>query len=319
MTSSNTFVVEKNMVVEDLDSSTYHSLSGSFSSSQLKTINKDVKLFFDKYIAKTTPKEHLNAFDIGTYFHTAILEPHKLLDECAVWQGRRAGAEWKAFAEANKNKAIITGSEHERITETITVVKASEECMKYIDGYKKEVSAFVYIYVYGGEVYSVLPDEKLYVLELDGWEISDEDKDEITTFGTKLMLKARADAINFEDRIISDLKTTSGNTSDKHEMKSKVSNLDYELSAALYADIFTASFGEKYERFVWIFASKDMNIAKPWEATKKNMQVGRAKWRKAVLLLAKYIDQKWEIKEETGYLDPNTFELSWIDEWRVPV
>jgi len=312
----------RNRIVRDLPSSTYHGTPNTWSSSQLKKILEDVEVFKRKYIDKTEPKEHISAFDVGTYFHTAILEPHKLDEECAVWAGRRSGNEWKAFAELHKDKAILTETERAKIAETIAVVKESAECNKYLKGYEAEVSAFVDIYVMDEEVYTISNSNEVYILNLDGWELSEVDPDMLKEFGVVFETKSRSDAIHIVDRVISDLKTTSGNTKDAQEMRQKVSGLNYDLSAALYLDVFTAAVGcysDPFKTFIWIFASKDQNTAKPWEATQENIRVGRAKWRKAIKMMAKYKDANWVVKEETGYLSPNTWELSWISEWKVKV
>lgn len=311
-----------NKIVRDLASAIYHGTPDTWSSSQLKSINDDVEIFKRKYVDKTEPKEHIAAFDVGTYFHTAILEPHKLDEECAVWPGTRRGNEYKVFAEANKGKAILTETERARIAETIAVVKESEECNKYLKGYEAEVSAFVDIYILEDDIYTYVKNGEVWILQLNGWELSDVSFEMLDTFADKFTIKSRSDAISMAERVISDLKTTSGNTKDAGEMRQKVSGLNYDLSAALYLDVFTAAEGDlskPFKRFVWIFASKDQNTAKPWEATQSNIQVGRSKWRKALKLMAKYRNANWEVKEETGYLDPNTWELAWISGWGTKV
>ena len=96
-----------NTLLLDLPSDEYHGTPDTWSSSNLKTANEDMETFIKKYVTKEIPREHINAFDIGTYFHTSILEPHKLDEECAVWGNQRRGKEWEEFQEKNKHKAII--------------------------------------------------------------------------------------------------------------------------------------------------------------------------------------------------------------------
>ena len=64
---------------------------------------EDPEKFYKEYITKEIPRKEVSAFDVGTYFHTAILEPHLLEKECAVYPGAvRRGKEWDAFKETVK-------------------------------------------------------------------------------------------------------------------------------------------------------------------------------------------------------------------------
>ena len=63
--------------------------------------------------ALKTPKTETAAMRFGRAIHTAILEPQRLLLDCAVWQGgRRDGKKWDEFFNANLGKTIITLAEH---------------------------------------------------------------------------------------------------------------------------------------------------------------------------------------------------------------
>lgn len=304
-----------NKLIFDLPSADYHGMKGSYSSSQLKTMLKDPEVFHNKYILCNEEKLSIPAFDIGTYFHTAILEPEKLLEECAVYDGGiRSGGKWEAFKEANPNKAIVTKKDVETADKLIAAINGSPISMGFLKDSKPEVSAFIEVYVINGEVLSI-KDGTIHTLVSTGWCAGSEydDEDDVKQFGTKLVLKTRADALGIGTGTISDLKSTTGNCKNAYEMQGKVNSYEYDLSAALYLDVFTMASGEDYHSFIWLFASKDMGNAKAYRASDRNIQVGRAKWKKAVVDLAFYINNKWEFTDSLGEIGPSIFNLEWLE------
>jgi hypothetical protein len=303
-----------NKLDTSLTSSEYHGMVGSYSSSQLKTMLEDPELFYRKYITKEIPKEESSAFDVGTYFHTAVLEPHKLEEECAVYSGGiRSGSKWDEFKESNKGKAIITAKEKVVAEKIIQAVKDSPVSTSFLKTSKPEVSAFVELIVLGNEVFHIR-GEDCWALVTDGWAKTslDFEIEDILEFGVKIIVKTRADALDLERGIISDLKSTQGNTKKSFEMQSKVASYQYDFSAALYLDVFTLASGTEFNTFIWIFASKDFGNAKAYKATDKNIMVGRAKWRKAICELAKYLSNNWTFSDELGELDPTFYNLEWL-------
>ncbi len=302
-----------NKLIYDLPNHEYHDGGNVFSSSQLKAMIEDPEVFYKKYITKEVEQKRIAAFDVGTYFHTAILEPHKLNEECAVFTGGiRRGAEWNSFYEANKNKAIITQTEYETAQKMIEAVKASPIAMDILKESDSEVSASIEVYVLGKSVFTIRNGVS-YKLTLDGWiASSDFDLEDIQEFATKIRIKARADALNVRKGIISDLKSTTGNVKSPHEIKTTVASFEYDLSAALYLDIFTMCGDVTFDKFVWIFASKDAGIAKAYLASTDNIKVGRAKWRKAISDLAFYINNNWTFTDSLGEIGPVMYNLEWL-------
>lgn len=306
-----------NILDRSLTSEEYHTLVGSYSSSQLKDMLADPEIFYKKYITKEVPRQESAAFDLGTYFHTAVLEPHKLQEECAVYTGlARRGKEWEEFKEKHKNKAIITKAELETATKMVRAVQGSPIAMKFISSSEPEVSAFIKVYVMAQEIFSFKPDGSCWCLMSSGWvKTSGEyEEEDIKDYGQQIILKVRADSLGRGTGTISDLKSTSGNALKPHEVQTSVGNYQYDLSAALYLDIFTFVTGEEYDKFVWIFASKTMGNAKCWQASDRNIMVGRAKWRKAVTSLAHYIENGWAFTDELGILEPQFFAVQdWLN------
>lgn len=277
---------------------------------------EDPELFYKKYITKEIAKEESNsAFDVGTYFHTALLEPEKLEEECAVFTGlARRGKDWDAFKKDNSGRAIITTNEKATAEKLISAVQNSPVSMGLLKSSKSEVSAFIEVIVMEGEVFSFRNDT-CFCLTPSGWcpTSLDYEEEDIKDFGVKIVLKVRADALGQKTGIISDLKSTTGNAKKDFEMQSKVSAYQYDLSAALYLDVFSMASGEEFHTFVWIFASKDFGNAKSYKASGTNIMVGRAKWKFAVVQLAKYISSEWAFYDELGELDAPQYAREWLN------
>ena len=292
-------------LIRDMSSEAYHSHPNTFSSSQLKTVLEDPEMFYRKYITKEVERESNSAFDIGTYFHTSILEPDKLQEECAVYTGIRRGKEWEAFKKENKGKAIITASELEQADNLVKAVRASSVATTYLSKGEAEISCFAELYIYMDDVYC-----KGRRLTLDGW-LSDPDPWKLAQLkGLLITIKVRADLLG--DTFILDLKSTTGNVKNEHQMRTKISMYSYDLSASLYLDIFSIITGKVYDKFIWTFASKDHGNCKNYLASKDNVRIGRAKWMKAVLLLAENIKKEWKFEDTLSILEPQFFEREYL-------
>lgn len=70
----------------------------------------------------------------GTITHTAILEPHRLASEYAVYEGdkKRGSKEWNEFASDNDGKKLVKLAEFEQAIRMRDAVRASKEAMKYL-------------------------------------------------------------------------------------------------------------------------------------------------------------------------------------------
>lgn len=288
-------------LIRDMSSEAYHSHPNTYSSSQLKTILEDPELFYRKYITKEMDRESNSAFDIGTFFHTSILEPDKLADECAVYSGVRRGKEWEVFKVTHANKAIITSSELEQADRLVQAVKSSKLTNEYLSQGKAEISCFSELNVYMGGIYS-----NGHKLTLDGWVEDQKGHFIASDFGVLIVMKVRADLMGRD--FILDLKSTTGNVKSDHLMRSKISQYSYDLSASLYLDIFSVVTGVTYNKFIWTFASKDYGNCQNYMASPDNIKVGRSKWSKAVILLAENIKNEWRFEETMRILEPNFYE-----------
>jgi hypothetical protein len=286
----------------DISSEFYHNLKGTFSSSQLKDL-EDPEYFHKKYILKEIAKVHIAAFDIGTFFHTSLLEPEKLDSECAVYEGIRRGKEWEAFQAANAGKAIITKTEHAVALGLCKAVMDSPVSVARLEKGTAEVSAFLMIRVVGCSVF--VPSKGL-ILGADGWE----KYKSVPTKGRDIWLKVRADKLHTSH--VLDLKSTTGNAKDSKLIRKKIFELQYDLSAALYLDIFSPLMPTPISEFVWTFASKDFFNCRSYIASQDVIKIGRKKWSKAVVTLAEGMDCDWKFEDFMDFVTPPVWEYEHI-------
>src|SRR5690349_20100928 len=66
--------------------------------------------------AKLHPRPETTALALGRYVHTAVLQPHELSREFAIWtEGDRRGNDYKAFKAANAARTIFKLDEIEEM------------------------------------------------------------------------------------------------------------------------------------------------------------------------------------------------------------
>jgi len=256
-------------LIKNLTNDNYHGEKEHFSSSQLKDVLEDIEYFYKVHISKEIEKSMTgNQLAIGTYVHTAVLEPHLLNKECAVYTGAtRRGKEWEAFQALNTGKTIITAKESEDAAGCIKAVLDDAESMKILTPAEKEVSTF-------GQLLGV-------------------------------PLKARFDAGLLKDGgYIADLKTCSCNAKEERAINRAIEDYNYDMSAALYLDLFSITSGKRLKDFYWVFASKKMNNAQVWRATPEMLATGRAKLKYALTAIRKYAEMDWAFKSEIRDITP---------------
>lgn len=270
---------------DELPNEAYHGLVGVFSSSQLKDVLKDEDIFLAKYIHKTLENSSdSDALGVGTYFHTMLLEPQKVDKEIAIFPGKvRHGKAWDEFKNSNPGKTIVTTSGKETGDKLVEAVKNSKTALEYLVG-RPEISLITEVEVLGDVVFSRKYAKKL---GKDGWE-------DISTKsfprGITVALKVRADVLG--DKFISDLKSTSSPANSKLAISTAISTYSYDLSSALYLDLFGLVVPNLRE-FVWIFASKLDGLSTSWSAGQDILRIGRAKWCDAVKKIATLKKNNW--------------------------
>lgn len=121
-----------------LPAAEYHARPG-LSATVLKAARKS--MLAARHVA-TVRREPTAAMSFGTLVHLAVLEPHKLADRVAVYDGRRAGKEFDAFAAANSGRTILKPDEMDELAAVRDAVHASTEARAMLGGTFVEASVF---------------------------------------------------------------------------------------------------------------------------------------------------------------------------------
>ena len=193
---------------DDITNEDYHGDREYESSSSLKLYLKDPKEYHNRYILKLPREEkYKGAYDFGSYIHSLILEPEKVDDEYAIFEGAsRRGNAYKEFKAENEGKIIITRSQFLQAQSILEAYTEHQLASSMVTRGKAEQTLCV---------------------ELEGMKI-----------------KVRADYVKYGQII--DVKTTSDPV-DRFAVGKTVVRFDYDLSAALYVDAFTKYFGNEFE------------------------------------------------------------------------
>lgn len=239
----------------------YHEDRTFLSSSVLKTIYKDIAAYKLQYIdgvEKEKPKNQ-TALDDGTLAHMLILEPELVASEVAVYPGLfKRGKEYDNFVSQTildseraglPTPLIVSQAQWLRSQELLASYKSNKTARKLIEASEKE--------------YTVCS-------ELLG-----------------VPVKMRADAIDVENGIITDIKTT-GYASGVDVFKGTLNMLSYELSAALYCMIAEAHYKRPFT-FYFVVLSKSDKRCEVYRTSKETRLMGENMVKTA---LKKYITAK---------------------------
>lgn len=232
----------------------YHADTTYLSSSSFKMLLKSAKEFEDKYILKKdVPGLSGDFLDDGSLVHGYILEPDRVGEEFAFFPGfRKAGKEFQKFKADNRGKTIISASQKKR-------------CLEYFESYKKQEAAVSLIKGGASEVTA-------------------------TGFLREIPVKVRADYINVEAGYIADVKTT-GMGSDQATFIETIAKYQYDLSAALYLDVFEKLHGKPLD-FYFIVISKKERSSDVYRLSEKTRDSGHTSLMKAA--------DKYHLCKKTG-------------------
>ena len=249
-------------IYKTLSNDKYHAEKKHLSSSNLKMLLKDTNQFYkDKILGEAEPLK--GAFlDEGNYAHTLILEPHMKEEEYVIFDGnRKAGKAWKAFAEEHKDsgKIMLSAAQKLKVENWVGAYNKRPEAIDLVKGANKEFSLF---------------SDMLGV-----------------------PLKARADIINVEKGFIADVKTTASDP-DLDTFGFTVEQYGYDLSAALYVDLFSRKYNKPFD-FYFIVLGKRSITCEVYKVSDLTLGKGRKKVMNAIKIYKGCLESgKWDNEKE---------------------
>ena len=257
-------------IYKTLTNDAYHAEEKHLSSSNLKMLLKDTNQFYkEKILGEREPLK--GAFlDEGSYTHSLILEPHLVPEEYVFFDGnRKAGKAWKEFEAEHKDsgKIILSNAQKIKVENWVESYKKRPEAVDLVTNSNKEFSLF---------------SDMLGV-----------------------HLKVRADIINISKGFIADVKTTASDP-DVDTFRFTVEQYGYDLSAAMYVDLFSRRYGKPFD-FYFIVLGKRTQTCEVYKASDLTLGKGRKKMLDAVKIYkkclesGKWTDEEKEVKPITDY------------------
>jgi hypothetical protein len=248
----------KEGINEYISNDDYHGDREYISSSGLKSILNNPRKFYKDYILNEGIQEHNSAFDFGSYVHCAILEPELLDEEFAVFDGiQRRGAAFMRCVEDNPNKTLISRTQASNAAKLIESFKEATVVIGP-QGHDKEV-------------------------KVSSFYIDGKPEQTCTAVIDEVKVKVRADYrkefVDFAS--INDIKTTGDNIDCVKGAERVCAMYDYDLSAALYVDIFTSVTGKPHD-FYFTFLSKKNQECRIYKASEQMLEAGRKKYKEAI-------------------------------------
>lgn len=192
-----------------------HSALGASDIKQASVLAKFKASVLDKIIAE----KESTAFDFGTCVHDVILEQttERFLKGPEV--SSKATKEWKDFVQLNKEKIVLSPSEHARVLGAFESFCNHDFAHKMVSMSDCEVSLFA--------------------------------KDT----ETGLSLKARQDMLAQDLSFIADLKTTA--SANAKDIQNSIIRYGYDVSAAHYLAVTEIATGVRPASFFWVFIEKE--------------------------------------------------------------
>lgn len=257
----------KGLKVDDLPMAFYHLPDTGLSKSGIAQIHKG-SLYDYHWWSKRTKKPTL-AMELGTLFHSLILEPEAFKSEYAIWRGSKNSNAWMIFKEENVGKTIVS----EKQLQTACLMKTN--CQKNgiarrLESEKGEVECS---YFYREPVHDVL-------------------------------LKARPDKYLPESNIVVDVKTSSTvEPRDRGGFQAKAYDLMYYVSAYLTLHLMEKVNGRKPEEYLYLAVSnKEPYRSIVYRATNEELELGKYVIEKTLPLFAEAIQTgTWSDYEERIY------------------
>lgn len=246
----------------DLSNEDYHDDRSHYSSSVLKQAIKDPKEFKRIYVdGGERKKMNETALAVGNFCHIALLEPHLLDVETAIFHGaRRQGKAWEMFKHENEGKTIITSSQYDMVE---TMIKEFNATSVDLGGPKETPCTEIFK--------NGFAEESLF--------------QKAHGLGLKVRFDYRLETK--DGWVIRDLKTTSRTANTPYEATQICNDFGYFLSAALYCDMAEKATGLKHD-FQLVFLSKQDFRTNVYKVSEESLEIGRQQYKKAIKLIKEW-------------------------------
>lgn len=221
-----------------ISNSAYHANRTHLSSSNLKMVLEDLPEFNRRWNLGQYPVEEKKSyFQDGSYTHALLLEPHKVVEEFAFYEGmRKQGKAFQDFSDLHLGKEILSMPQKLRAESYVAAVRRVPAALKLLEGCQCEVP--------------------------------------LTGSIAGVDVKIRPDAINVNSRYLFDLKTTA-DPAGLEIFKETVKRYKYDLSAALYCDVAVQNYPGLDFDYYWIVVSKSDLVCDIYKASQDTLVEGR--------------------------------------------
>jgi hypothetical protein len=266
---------ERPLVVRDMPEDLYHAHS-AYSQSQFKLLPKQPELFYGYHVIEPplwTFKQTDN-MRLGTVLHGIHLEHKPLLvvpPDVLTSNGQRRGKKWEEWEQAHQGQFYLLAADA-GVVEVMGAALMGDETVRRIiesDG-PNELSLF--------------------------WD--DEE--------TGLPLRARLDMLRegAGGMMIADLKSTTINVADPHEVASHIMKFGYHQQDALYCDGARICLGRQPEMFAFIFVRSEppFNCCL-WVMNPNDVALGGRRNRKALRDLKHRLDTGDWLNDRAGQVN----------------
>lgn len=258
----------------DLSNDEYHSNKTHFSSTQLKTLLDSPEKFHNDYIlGKKESNSDAPQFIEGSYAHSMILEPDKIDDEYAFFDGfRKAGKEWIRFKNDpnNQKKQIVSKAQKHRVHKMYEGFLELPEASEILKDCEVEQSLFTNIY--------------------------------------KIPIKVRCDAINVDKGYLVDVKTSSFPI-DVDSFKLTIDRYKYQLSAALYCMAFEKYYKKPFDFYFIVLGKKDFDC-QVYKLSKRSLEEGKGMVVEAINVYKRCKEsENWKLDQKNDIIIDGDYEI----------
>jgi hypothetical protein len=276
---SNYIKLENGISKEYVSNEDYHADREFKSSSVLKTILKNPREYYYKYVLgeEESKPRNMASMNLGSYVHGLILEPELIDEEFAVFSGKvKRGHAWDEFSKQNEGKIIITTSQKRTAEKIFSAFKET----------------------------SLILGDKEEEIEVSSFYSGGKAEETVTAIIDGMPIKVRFDYRKLESgkfASINDIKTTFENMkwSNKSEIERICKGYMYDLSAALYCDVVEKVTGVKHDFYFTFLSTSDFGV-RHVKASEQFLEEGRRKYKEAIRLI--------KLGDETGVYYSNEIE-----------